>query len=92
MFSYQFCNVPLTQIFYLNQDHLKSKDYEHLQSEAKKRSQHGVLIVQVRDDLTWKLPIAKHLPETVRQEMAQSLEVSQGDMLLVAAGPNNSMV
>ncbi|XP_071802616.1 aspartate--tRNA ligase, mitochondrial-like [Asterias amurensis] len=71
-------------------DHLKSKDYEHLQSEAKKRSQHGVLIVQVRDDLTWKSPIAKHLPETVRQEMAQSLDVSQGDMLLVAAGPNNS--
>ena len=46
-----------------------------------------VLIVRVQSE--WKSPLSKHLSQTEKDQIAATLNVENGDLLLVTAGTNS---
>ncbi|XP_038063597.1 aspartate--tRNA ligase, mitochondrial-like [Patiria miniata] len=72
-------------------EHLSSNDFSKIQQEAKKHFTAGILVIQCKDEHTWKSPIVKHLPETSRLEVGRLAGASGGDVLLVAAGGRSSV-
>ncbi|XP_077986689.1 aspartate--tRNA ligase, mitochondrial-like [Glandiceps talaboti] len=69
-------------------NHLKRKDLEELQNTAKTKykSQHGIIVVQIKDHDTWQSPISKFLRKDSKDILAKKLDIEPEDVVLLAAG------
>ncbi|KAL4656114.1 aspartate-tRNA ligase, mitochondrial [Arapaima gigas] len=66
--------------------HLKNKDLESINHLALDHFQQEISVVVVKTDGTWKSPLSKMLPESVKQSVHQLTKAQPGDLLILAAG------
>ncbi|XP_036410477.1 aspartate--tRNA ligase, mitochondrial [Megalops cyprinoides] len=71
--------------------HLKNKDLESLKQSTKVQFNQEVSVVLLKEDGTWKSPLSKLLPDTVKQQLLQRAQAKPGDLLLLAAGARESV-
>ncbi|KAJ8270234.1 hypothetical protein GJAV_G00111940 [Gymnothorax javanicus] len=67
-------------------NHLKSKDLESIRQTALTQFNQEVSVVVLKADGSWKSPLSKHLPDSVKQQLLQKMQAKAGDLLLLAAG------
>lgn len=77
-----------------SQEHLKNKDYDSLQEDARRLQDGagGVIIIQAKDVEVWKSNIRKHLRQDAQRRLADALKVNPGDVIFVSAGKPDSVV
>ncbi|XP_061097160.1 aspartate--tRNA ligase, mitochondrial isoform X2 [Conger conger] len=66
--------------------HLQNKDLEFIRQTAKTHFNQELSLVVLKADGSWKSPLSKHLPDSVKQQLLQKTHAEAGDLLLLAAG------
>ncbi|KAJ8357320.1 hypothetical protein SKAU_G00201140 [Synaphobranchus kaupii] len=66
--------------------HLKNKDLESFKQTAQTQFNQELSVVVLKEDGSWKSPLSKHLPDSVKHQLLQKLQAEAGDLLLLAAG------
>lgn len=82
---------PLIKAIKLPQvlDSFTSKEWDALQKDAQTMvpNSPGIVIVKVGPNQEWKSMISKSISETEKSNLTKRMNVKEGDVLLIAAGP-----